>query len=328
MGTKLRLEERLKIHKFRRMGAGIREIARTLCRSPSTISEELKRNGSVMDRNTDYIEQAHRAQEQAAARRSRASSRMRLKNLKIREYVECQLKMTLSPELIAGRLSIDHPEEKICGEAIYQWLLHERSDLREYLLIAGKTRRRRVAGRQRRLKSPAAPKRSIEERPAEANARTRIGDFEHDSIVSRKSKAALMNITDRKTRRVFLNKVPNLTAEAYSPVLIERLKGQVPEKHRHTLTSDNGGENSAHSKIDAALGTISYHCHPYCSTERGTVENRNGLVRWFFPKGTDFNNIPDDQVQFVEDLINNRPMKCLGFYTPNEIWGKEISMAA
>jgi IS30 family transposase len=326
---KLTREERILLYKCRRLGFGVRAIARELNRSPSTISRELRRNGDIVDRNQDYLSQAHAAHTASHERRVEASNtKIRLKCVEIQEFVEYWLKRKLSPELIAGRLTVLHPELSISDEAIYQWILHEREDLKDYLLVAGSNRRRKRGKKRRRFKQAAATKVSIEKRPEVANTRSRIGDFEIDSVVSSKSKPALMTVVDRKTRKVFIEKVNSLESEHFSDILIARFEKSVPEAHRHTITQDNGPENSAHKKIDAALGTQSYFCHPYCSAERGSVENRNGVIRWFFPKGTDFEEIPDEYIQYVEDFINDRPMTCLSFHTPNEAWEAEVRKKA
>ena len=324
---KLCHDERRAICKMVRLGYEIREIARQVDRAPSTISREIRRHCIKRGAEEDYFTQARNAQQQSEIRKSKASrSRIRLKNETIRVFVESKLKGGLSPELAAGRLTVEHPEQSISYEAIYQWLLTERADLRRYLKNAGKYRRRRIAGKKYRHKSKAAPpKRSIEDRPEVANKRAEIGHFEVDTIHGKKGTGtALLNATDRKTRLVLLNKVESLESSVVTDVLVQRLKQEVPAEHRKTLTFDNGPENALHDKIDAALGTESYFCHPYCSSEKGMVENRNRSTRGYFPKGTDFSDIPDEYIAHAEFLINSHPMKVLNFYTPYEVWAREL----
>ncbi len=321
MSSKLTHDERRRAYQCRRLGYGIRDIARELGRAASSISREFRRNASLVSKHDDYLTQAAVAQAASHQRRVLGSKKkMRLKCPEIRGYVEHALKQGLSPELIAGRLSLDHQTLSISAEAIYQWLLTERADLRGYLLVAGKARRRRRSGKRKRLPQPAIPKVSIEKRPEQANQRSRVGDFEHDTIMScRKGKAAILTIVDRKTRKVFLTKIPSLESAQCRTALIGRLE-KVPQKHRHTLTSDNGSENADYAVIDNVLGTNSYFCHPYCAPERGSVENRNRAVRVYFPKGTNFDEIPDEYIEYAEQLLNDRPMKILRFKTPNEAW--------
>ena len=231
------------------------------------------------------------------------------------------IKHKLSPEIICGRLElISKGEVKISYETIYQWILTERPDLYEYLIKAGKPRRRRVPGKRKRsFKQPAAPKTSIELRPQEVEQRERLGDLEHDSMVSRKSNVAIQNIVDRASRKVFLQKLEDQSANTYSNALITRMKEEFPLGILKTATSDNGKENANHHIIDSTLKINSFFAHPYCSSERGTVENRNGIARWLgLPKGCDFNLISLEQLKTIEDQINRRPLKCLQFKTPNE----------
>lgn len=308
---------------MKRLGYGIREISRELGRSHTTILREFKRNGEAIDPYEDYLIQATQAHALAHERRSAASQmKMRLKCNEIRWYVDFHLRHARwSPEAIAGALTrLGYP---ISAEAIYQFINCERHDLKQCLLIAGKNRRRRLAGkRHRRLKQPAEPKRSIEVLPDAARKRTEIGHFELDAIVGRQGKSAIQNKVDRRSRKMFLDKVPNLQSDTYATILINRMKS-LPAGVLKTWLQDNGVEHAEHRRIDEALGTRSYFCHPYCASERGTVENRNRGPRRFLPKGTDFDGIPDEFIEWIEDYFNNMPMKVLGFRTPNQIWDEE-----
>ena len=136
--------------------------------------------------------------------------------------------------------------------------------------------------------------------------------------------AALQNKTCRHSRKVFLDIAPNLEAKPYAEVLIKRLSRDLPAKHRHSILKDNGVEHACHPQVDTALGTLSFFCHPYCASERGTVENRNGVPRRFFPKGSHFDDLPLEYVEWVEDQINNTPMRVLKFKTPNEVWAQSL----
>jgi IS30 family transposase len=269
---------------------------------------------------------AHSAEDLAQLRRSLASrSRERLKSEQIRKYVESKLKTEWSPELIAGRLGIEHPGLSISYEAIYQWILLDRPELRSYLIACGRSKRRRRCGKKQRFKAPAAPKTSIELRPPAANNMETIGHFELDAIKGViSSTTALSNTIDRRSRRLFLHKVPNLEAKPYREKFVARMKQEVPSKHLLTLTNDNGSEHAEHDKIEQELGIKVYFSHAYCSCERGTVENRNRAIRRFFPKGTNFDDIPDDFIEWTENYLNNKPMKVLGFLTPMEVWNAEV----
>jgi IS30 family transposase len=164
---------------------------------------------------------------------------------------------------------------------------------------------------------------SIELRPAAINARDYLGDFECDAVIGKRGGSALQVLVDRKSRRMFLKKVPSLCAQIYSDALIEQFRDKIPPKYRNSMTMDNGAENAMHVKVDARLGIITYFCHPYCASERGTVENRNKAIRRFFPKGTDFDLIPDEYIQWVEDYLNCVPMEILNFLTPDKVWNDD-----
>lgn len=325
---KLSKEERLLLYKMRRLRYSIRAIARELDRSHSTVLRELARNAGVIGPHADYYSLAEQAQEAAHRRRSEASKRkMRLKCQEIRCYTELHLKQAhWSPETIAGKLTLlGYP---ITAEAIYQYINVERPDLKSCLLIAGKFRRRRRSGKKNRRRiQPAAPKRSIEFLPEQAKQRLTIGHFELDAMVGTRggSGAVIQNKVDRKSRKLFLDKAHSLESFEYAEVVIARMERDVPPHARLTILQDNGSEHAQHQLVDACLGTVSHFCHPYCASERGTVENRNKILRRFFPKGTDFDDIPHEYLQWVEDYLNNMPMKVLGFMTPNQVWSTEAT---
>ena len=325
--SKFSKEEWQLLFKMKRLKYSARAIARELDRSHSSVLRALKRSARVVDPHADYYTQGQQAFEAAHQRRSKASKKkMRLKNETIRHYVELHLREAhWSPETIAGKLStLGYP---ITAEAIYQYILIERPDLKSCLLIAGKARRRRRTGKQshRRI-LPAAPKRSIEILPEESRLRSSIGHFELDAMIGKRggSGAVIQNKVDRKSRKLFVDVVPSLDSYQYAEAAIARLERDVPEYARHTILEDNGSEHAQHQLIDACLGVLTYFCHPYCASERGTVENRNRALRRFFPKGTDFADLPREYVEWAEDYWNNMPMKVLGFKTPNQVWDAEL----
>lgn len=293
------------------------EIANALGRSKSTISRELKRNSSPEYRL--YL--SHRAHRRSEERRKRASRRPRLKNARIMAYVRARLKEGWSPELIAGRIGIDHPELSISYEAIYQYIYdpgtEDRKALIQCLRRAHRKRRNKSAGRKAR-KTKIPNRVPIDLRPPGVESRRWFGHWEGDSLVSRKSPVALNSLVERKSRLLMLTKLERKTAEATFKAVTARLKG-LPKQARRTLTLDNGTENARHEAITDAIGIKCFFAHPYASWERGTNEHVNGLIRWYLPKGTDFRMITDEQIANIENLINNRPRKCLGFKKPIEV---------
>ena len=177
----------------------------------------------------------------------------------------------------------------------------------------------RHKGLYRHQKKTKIPNRvSIEKRPAQVQARKQFGHWETDSLVSRKSKAALNSLVERKSRLLYLTGLRQKSARYTARAVIRHLK-VLPPKARLTLTLDNGTENTGHESITRKTDIKCYFAHPYHSWERGTNENTNGLIRYYLPKGTDFSTITKQQLKFIEKRLNNRPRKCLGFKTPNEV---------
>jgi len=311
------LEERDRIAEMKSLGHTVTEIAEALGRSKSTLSRELRRNATTAYK----VYLSHRAHERAVTRKQEAGIRPRLKNEQIVTYVRNKLEQGLSPELIAGRIGLEHSGLGISHEAIYQYIYHPKTEGRAELighLVRGH-RKRKTKGIGRRERKTKIPNRiPIEERPVSVESRSRFGHWEGDSLVSRKSLAALNSLVERKSRLLFLTRLKRKSAGLTTDTVIRRLQ-ELPEKSRRTLTLDNGTENAQHEAITDAIGMQCYFARPYASWQRGTNESINGLVRRYFPKGTDFSKITDEQVAKVESIINNRPRKCLGYKTPLEI---------
>jgi transposase, IS30 family len=158
---------------------------------------------------------------------------------------------------------------------------------------------------------------SIEERPDVVNKRKRIGDWEGDTVESRDHRPGVNTLVERKTGFVFITKLKNKTAQATINAVEKRMRSLPPE-YKYTLTVDNGPENRDWEGMEKATNLKTYYAHPYCSGERGTNENTNGLIRDFFPKKTDFGMISDEQIRFVERELNCRPRKRLKGRTPLE----------
>ncbi len=324
----LSIEEREKIQELLWQKTSIRDIAKVIGRSSSSISREIKRNKPLsFDRYTPRI-----ANNKALAKRKCRGRKLRLKNLLIRQYVIRHLKEGYSPEQIAGRLSLEYPNEKISHEAIYQYIYSEihrdgygytkpnHEDLRIYLK---RRHKRRIPKGSRRCQRIFRHKGiSIEERPKEVEKRKILGHWEGDSMVSMKSTVGLNTLVERKTGLVLISKIKNKTMEETSSAVVKRLR-DIPCK---TLTLDNGSENFGYEDIQTKLQISCYFAHPYCSGERGTNENTNGLIRHYFPKGTDFALIEEETIQAVERALNNRPRKRLGWRTPLEVFNERVAL--
>jgi len=316
--------ERGKIMYLKTWGLNVSQIALELGRDKSTISRELRRNRQLLVEY--YLDES--AQTRADRRRKQASQGYRLKNRRIRSYVEGKLQDGWSPEIVAGRIKLDQPGCSISHEAIYQYVYHldepRRSEYIKYLHLSHRKRRKRSSTKGPR-KSRIPNRISIDERPAAVEGRRQAGHWEGDSMVSSRSSAVLYSLVERKTRLVKLVRVWGRDGKRTAAAIISRL-GSLPKKGRRTLTLDNGFEHTRHELITAAIGILCYFCDPYSAWQRGTNENRNGMVRRYFPKGTDFSRLTRAEIRRVESTINNRPMKCLGFRTPLEAASHSVAL--
>ena len=319
----LSLDERDRITEMKSDGMSLRAIAKELGRSPSTLSRELKRNAT----SSYKLYLSHRAHDRAVARKKDSGKRPRLKNEQIVSYVREKLDEDWSPEIIANKIAQNIQGASISHEAIYQYIYHPKTEDREVLiasLVRGH-RKRKKKGIGRKERKTKIPNRiSINERPDFVDNRSRYGHWEGDSLISRMSLAALNSLVERKSRYTFLTLLGRKTAEQTTQAVIARL-GALPEKARQSLTFDNGTENSGHEEITEAIGISCYFADPYCSWQRGSNEQVNGMVRRYFPKGTDFSKITAEQVAWVESRINNRPRKCLGYKTPAEVYAVALA---
>lgn len=323
MGTKhnhLSISEREIISIKLAQGKSRRDISRSLGRSHTTICRELKNNAPPINKGY-YL--AHKAQERAVQRRIESHKRLRLKNERTKNYVVGKLKLGWSPEQVSGRISIDCPGQSIGHEAIYQYIYDDAPDLIAYLARSHRKRYPRCHSRKHR-RSHIPERTSLDERPDDAEGRNTIGHWEGDTLVSRKSLAALQVLIERKSRYAQLTKLSRKTAIEMRNAVISRL-GILPAEARLTLTLDNGSENTEHLGVTRVIGTKTYFCAPFHSWEKGSVENLAGLVRRFLPKKTDFSMVTHHQIETVESLLNNRPRKCLNYATPIEVLSGAIT---
>jgi IS30 family transposase len=316
--------ERGQIMFLRMWGLNVSEIARRLGRCKSSIARELRRNVSP---HWDYYTDES-AQLRAVRRRSLASRRGRLRDGTIRRYVRDKLEADWSPELISGRIRLDHPGCTISHETIYQYVYHldepERSKYIGCLCRSHRHRHHRRTGKSQR-KSRIPNRISIADRPAAVAARRRFGHWEGDSMVSSRNTVMLYSLVERKTRLLKLTRVRGHDPRRVANAVVRRL-GPLPAAAHRTLTLDNGIEHQHHEAVTAAIGTRCYFCDPYSAWQRGTNENRNGLVRRYFPKGTDFARLTQAEIERVELAINTRPMKCLGYKTPLEAANRFVAL--
>lgn len=303
----------------------MRGIRERMGRSLSTWSGEINGNGG---RERYNPAEAHfRAQ----LRRWEANCQNPRKDKRVWDYVMFKLNEGLSPDQISGRIEEDHPKDRkmrISHECIYQFVNSREG--RE-LDLAKKLRRKKFRklrkGRMQALppKKVSIPNRvPISKRPKAIGKKKCYGDFESDLMEgTKKTKAVLSVQKERKSQYVCLKKVADKTADENNRAIKESLS-VFPEEMLHTITYDNGRENTKHEEINKHFSMKSYFCDPYSSWQKGGVENIIGLVREYLPKGTDLSKVTDEQIQAIQDRLNNRPRKSLGYKTPKEVLSKYL----
>ncbi|MGH9592387.1 MAG: IS30 family transposase, partial [Bryobacteraceae bacterium] len=301
MANHLTLEERDRIAHLRHQGADQKEIAVALGRCPATISRELRRN------RTDgeyYAAQAHR--ETQRRRRERPLVR-KMDDPEINEAVRAGLAHEWAPEQIAGRMQQQDSERQVSAQTIYTWIQQDphREHWEAFL------RRRGKRPKRRKNAATTGDGARIAERPEVIEQRLRLGDFEGDTVLGPPGTGGLATLVDRKSRFTIIVKIQSKNADHVHEKIKQRLK-ELDEQRRHSITFDNGTEFARCHRLDKHLGMALYFADPGCPYQRGTNENTNGLIRQYFPKGTDFRDITHDEVRRAELLLNNRPRACLG----------------
>ena len=329
------LNDRVQIEINYSRGKSLAQIAKLFGkrRSKSSVSREI--DGRPSKGRGRY--KAYQANSKALSRDKHRGKRERLKNETVRKYVRDKMKLGWSPEQIAIRLPLDHKGETISYEAIYQFVYAQVGrggngqvkdgceDLRQYLPRRHTRRSKKGLRRAQKMERMSALP-SIEHRPMSVDTREEIGHFEDDTIVSRQSPVRIKSINERVCGIVLLGRMKDGTSEESTRVVCERLSG-IPSPYLKTLTRDRGTENFGWEKIEDILPLKVYFAHPYCSHERGSNENLNGLVRRFFPKKTDFAKVSDEEIKRVEYLLNTRPRKRFGGKTPLEVLLEKTAVA-
>jgi len=299
------------IYRMNKAGKSQKEIAQAIGFTQSTVSKELKRNSG----KRGYREK--QAERKAAKRKKGKRSRSSVIKGELEELVQKRLKRKHSPEQISGRLAIHGIQ--VSHETIYKYIAQDKAkggELYKNLRINGKRRyrRRSKAGRESKISGRVG----LEKRPKIVDARSRYGDWEVDLIEGSKGSGFLLSLYERKTRFGKLVYLPDKGAQGVAESVIDILKGYKVK----TLTYDNGLEFSQHAQISEKLDAKGYFCAPYHSWEKGGVENFNGLVRQYFPKGSNFREISSSTLRRVEEEINQRPRKTLKYKSPSELEAK------
>lgn len=315
MARHLTLAERDLLAQWLHQGHQQNEIAAALKRSPTTICRELNRNRTG---GTYHAGQAH---EQARQRRRERKLTRKMDRPETQEYVACGLANYWSPDQISGRAHYDAPDEPqrhIGRQTIYHWIEQqepqERAEWKESLRRRGKRPRKQPQNAEDSAKQAA-----IANRPAAINRRRRIGDFEGDTVLGPAGSGGLVTLVDRRSRYTILTKIKNKEARRVRRRIEKRLR-PLTAQQRRSITFDHGTEFADCQRLEINLGVQLYFAEPGRPYQRGTNENTNGLVRQFYPKGTDFRDVSHAEVTRIEDLLNDRPRACLGYRTPREVF--------
>jgi len=301
-------EERYHIKRQIGLGWSLRQIARGMGRSASTISRELRRNAG----QKGY--RPRQANALAAARSANCRNARRIPDSTWQRVIPL-LKEDWSPEQVAGRLGSEGL--LISHESIYRRVYADkagRGDLWRHLRCQKKRRKRYASGRDRR--GQIRNRRSIDQRPSVVDQKGRLGDWEGDTIIGAARKGAIVSMAERRTQYVVLEKVVTRESKRVTDATIMGLHPLAAVVE--SITLDNGKEFAEHEIVSDALKADIFFAHPYASYERGLNEQINGLVRQYFPKGTSFDTITRSMLKRVQDKLNDRPRKSLGFKTPRE----------
>lgn len=307
---KITFMERKTIEKMLKQDAGVREIGRILGRSHSSISDEIRRN--KMEYEEYYYAEVAQARTEARVRKQR-NKKILDKSPEIKEFVISSiLEEQWSPAQIAGQLSLIHSKRVISHETIYQFIYSEEGRrLRLWVKLRRKQKPMRQ-GRGKRRRRIIIPERTT------IHARPNIvfGDIETD-LMHAQSKEALSVQVEKTSLKCVLTAVANKTASENLNALHKAIE-EFGERNIRSITYDNGSENVSHIKLKQSYGIQTYFCDPYAWWQKGLVENTIGLIRQYLPKGTSLKHITDEQIYDIQEKLNNRPRKKLGWLTPNQ----------
>ncbi len=314
-------EERKVLQKHMNNNMGIRAIGRAMGYSHSVILYEFKSHcGEQMPYEADRAQGIYERKQLKKGNVKKLETNEHLKT-----YILSMLKNDLSPEQIAGRLKHVPEEQKesngyVCHETIYSFIYAEENRKERYWKHLMRHRPKRIKKGSRRSKKGGTIKNmvSISKRPESVKKRKEVGNWESDSMIFSRQKEILSVQTERKTRTIRITKCANKTAEETRNAVNGSLGGE-KEFLLKSITFDRGTEGADHEKIATYLNVDIYFCHPYCSWEKGSVENRNMFIRRYFPRNRNMSEVTDDIIYEVQERLNNRPMKCLGFRSPNEM---------
>lgn len=299
------------ISKMLRAGYSYSEIARTINKDISSVSRHIRKHGGKDNYDVKEVKRKKRYT------RIQAMDETRIVKGVLLKQISKLLIEHLSPEQIAGVLR--KKGNTIAASTIYRYI-HERAPHLKIYLRSQKGKYRRKHGTKKREEErELAKKRRIDERPSVIEKRSRLGDFEGDTVLGKDKRVRIVTYVDRRSGYLIAFLLPKMNAELLADLSIKEFR-KLNKNKRKTITYDNGVEFSSWEKVEQRTKMIVYFCYPYHSWERGTNENTNGLIRQYFPKDYDFNLITEKELKYVVKKLNNRPRKRLQFKTPKEIF--------
>jgi IS30 family transposase len=322
--------DREEISRMLSQKCSLNDIARHLGRYASTISREVNRGGC-----NKYTYRATKAQNRARRQATkRKAGKYRLNDdPRLWRYICKKLKKKKwSPRQIAEELKIDYPEDmtmRIAPETIYTYIyILPRGTLKKELMadLRRNHKRRYKQSREVKIERKLEDMLSIEERPKEVEDRIIPGHWEGDLIVGKYNQSAIGTLVERTTRTTILVQIKNRKAETVAKSFAKEVK-KLPKQMKLSMTYDQGREMAQHKLFTDITGVKVFFAHPRSPWERGTNENTNGLIRQFFPKGTDFNKVSRYEIKKVQDLLNGRPRQTLGFKKPFQVFNQLINNA-
>lgn len=308
---------RIELSLLYRLGYSVRQVAAQLGVAASTVSRELRRNARVGGKYN-----AASARVLARARREAANG-LRTKLLRLPQLaaiVEQKLKTNWSPEQVAGWLRTTGRALRVCAQTIYDWVYRFRHDLLPHLHCRkGKYRRTRENTLRKAFRDKQKEPRRITARPAHVLKRNRYGHWEGDTVRGKGNSGCIATFVERKSGYLLAVKLQRGTAFAFAQAATDSF-AVVPLRYKQTLTLDNGSEMSNYKEMERSTSLRLYFAHPYHSWERGTNENTNGLLRFYFPKQMSFAHLTQGQLDAAVREINTRPRKRLGYKSPEQVF--------
>jgi IS30 family transposase len=313
----LTLEKRYQISALRKAGLNQKDIAFEIGVHPSTISRELKRNNDTARGYNPELAQIKSSKVQKQKRKRFSLTKP------IEKYIRAKLKEDWSPEQISGRMKKD-TGVYVVHETIYRYIYeNKKHGGRLYKYLRHKNKKYHCRSNDYMPRGTLIDRVMIDKRPQIVEKKSRIGDLEIDTVVGKNHKGFLVTVVDRKSKFTLIKNVPTKEAKVVTQALIEML--QPIKAVTKTITSDNGKEFAYHKEVSAALNTDFYFANPYHSWERGLNEHTNGLIRQYLPKKSEFLNISKDEILMIQNRLNHRPRKVLGYKTPYEVFFSEMS---